>query len=140
MLYLHCERCHVRRLFLAVEESPPFDFHSSCCSTCGFSYGYAQQEEFENGRIVVVSRPVLSDEMVRAARAAYVTEDIERLRAVGTTVEREKARRELEQVTDLAQRRALTTPARPAGLDPALAANVLAPKGPPVHPRNRDGR
>ena len=135
MLYLHCERCHEQRLFLAVEERPPIDPHAACCSSCGFSFGYRQVETFEHGRLVVKTRPVLAVSTIVAGREEFVRRKTEGLLLSGTIPESEHARLEFEATgDDLEKRRALTTEARP-GLDPGLAARILAPR----MPRNQDG-
>ena len=135
MIYLHCERCRVRRLFLPIEEVPPIDPNLACCSACGFSFGYRQVEVFEGGRLVVKTRPVLELATLAAGREAYIRERIESLKASGTIPEAEKARHAFDLTAgDPDARRRLTTEDRP-GLDPGLAARILTPK----LPGNRSG-
>ena len=135
MLYLHCERCHEQRLFLAVEERPPIDPNMACCSSCGFSFGYRQVEDFVSGRLVMKTRPTLAVSTIVAGREEFVRRKTEGLLLSGSIPEAEDARIKFAATEgDREGRRALTTEARP-GLDPGLAARILAPR----MPGNQDG-
>jgi hypothetical protein len=126
--YLHCERCDERRLFISAEEAPPIDPNLALCESCGF--GYCLIDEVVAGKIETVARPRLAADVLAAGIKAYRDEYTERLRASGQTLDRVKAQRQLEAAIanpDLDERRRLTHPTVRGGLDPDLAAKVLAP-------------
>jgi hypothetical protein len=128
--YLHCERCNERRLFLSAEEAPPIDPNLAMCETCGFAFSYCLIDEVIAGKIETVARPRLAADVLDAGIRAYGEEYTERLRASGQTLARVRAQRQLEAAIanpNLDERRRLTHPTVRGGLDPDLAAKVLAP-------------
>lgn len=131
MIYLFCERCHEKRLFVPAEEQPPFDPHASMCCECGYSFGYTQIEtRHVGGRIDVVTRPVLELHVVARGLEEFRRERTEQLRAMGLSIEHQRAQQMFEATEGNPKERRMLTSATQGTVSAELAEKILRPNVP----------